>query len=1178
MFSTQIHRHHSAASTPESDAGEHPQGRKRQIESDPVGIQALRRQRRGARKSDFPFKKRTEGRQEPATNRQRRAPLMAPLLIAGWFIGTFIAKVADLGILYVKNQYEYRDVKGKLKQLEKNLRKIQAALFEVDKRRITNPGLEEWLWDLKDSVYAAEDVIDGFEYNLLEDIAKGKNQLFFEEKSNDRAKIKNKFIDTLKLLAFCKEDLNQLDDAIKKFSELVDELGKLLKVVELNVATNKKDDAEIPNWRRTTSPVKPRPLRGRDDEVTKLKMLLKTGNNSNPDSNSFSLVSIVGPGGIGKTELARLVYNEENLNFHIKAWVCVCNNFNVRRLSIEIIESAAFHGHIVLHSINNLDEILKLTDLHSISNLDEIQKILSKCLMGKRFLVVLDDVWEESVANWENLCTAFRSGLEGSRIIVTTQLESVAKMMGTKDIVNLDGLDDKVNWELLKECSLRDQNHAEHRRLERIGWEISQKLGGSPLAAVTVGRALKYDLKEEHWRRILHKKIYEIEEKEGDIVSVLRLSYEQLPAHLKQCYISCSLFPKNHSFEKDDLLQMWMALGFVQANDKYDRMEDIGQDLINELSSRSFFVNAKRKEDKFVIHAVLHELADCISDGEYFRLDGEYEGNQPIRLPDKARHIYVTADNLVMFSKILCKKENVRSLVVAGDLSDGIPKSDFVDSLKDVLDSFKCLRLLMLSVLGSGLPKAIGGLKHLRYLEIPGDVITEWPESFCKLYHLQWVNLKMCSKNLLLPEKMNRLIRLRRLIPSPEAISTIAGVGKLTSLQELKKYHVQLKEGFEVGQLSAMNQLQGKLCISNLQHVESLKKAEQAMLRTKEHLSKLKLHWDYKGEEIIQHSKWEVAEKVIEGLKPHSNLRKLTISGYKGCKSPTWMKNKLLSNLEHLKLRNCGSWKALPPFGELPLLKILHIRSLSSIGKIDTTFFGIDKDKICVNPQKEKKENNVSFPSLEELLFDGLENWNAWDGLENGFELFPCLRRLFIWNCNNLRGPLPLPSFPRELTILLYPPSSTKFPKDTHPTSVLKIYTNNVNLIRDCLEERNRVLLCTLEIHGIFVLRSVIEKDWFFQLNSLKQLVLVNCGTYNPPELQNISFPIIRRASDAQKLNTPPAEASSKELRTRQRDEDQGWNTQPLSTSDVVHMPTPEKTDNKRSKIALGAKQDDASN
>ncbi|CAL9076567.1 unnamed protein product, partial [Musa textilis] len=842
-----------------------------------------------------------------------------------------IAKVADLGILYVKNQYEYRDVKGKLKQLEKNLRKIQAALFEVDKRRITNPGLEEWLWDLKDSVYAAEDVIDGFEYNLLEDIAKGKNQLFFEEKSNDRAKIKNKFIDTLKLLAFCKEDLNQLDDAIKKFSELVDELGKLLKVVELNVATNKKDDAEIPNWRRTTSPVKPRPLRGRDDEVTKLKMLLKTGNNSNPDSNSFSLVSIVGPGGIGKTELARLVYNDENLKFDIKAWVCV---------------------------INNLDEILKLTDLHSISNLDEIQKILSKCLKGKRFLVVLDDVWEESVANWENLCTAFRSGHEGSRIIVTTQLESVAKMMGTKDIVNLDGLDDKVNWELLKECSLRDQNHAEHRRLERIGWEISQKLGGSPLAAVTVGRALKYDLKEEHWRRILHKKIYEIEEKEGDIVSVLRLSYEQLPAHLKQCYISCSLFPKNHSFEKDDLLQMWMALGFVQANDKYDRMEDIGQDLINELSSRSFF---------FVIHAVLHELADCISDGEYFRLDGEYEGNQPIRIPDKARHIYVTADNLVMFSKILCKKENLRSLVVAGDLSDGIPKSDFVD------------------------------------------------KSFCKLYHLQWVNLKMCSKNLLLPEKMNRLIRLRRLIPSPEAISTIAGVGKLTSLQELKKYHVQLKKGFEVGQLSAMNQLQGKLCISNLQHVESLKKAEQAMLRTKEHLSKLKLHWDYKGEEIIQHSKWEVAEKVIEGLKPHSNLRKLTISGYKGCKSPTWMKNKLLSNLEHLKLRNCSSWKALPPFGELPLLKILHIRSLSSIGKIDTTFFGIDKDKICVNPQKEKKENNVSFPSLEELLFDGLENWNAWDGLENGFELFPCLCRLFIWNCNNLRGPLPLPSFLREL-------------------------------------------------------------------------------------------------------------------------------------------------------------------
>ena len=152
---------------------------------------------------------------------------------------------------------------------------------------------------------------------------------------------------------------------------------------------------------------------------------------------------------------------------------------------------------------------------------------------------------------------------------------------------------------------------------------------------------------------------------------------------------------------------------------------------------------------------------------------------------------------------------------------------------------------------------------------------------------------------------------------------------------------MQLKEGFEVGQLSAMNQLQGKLCINNLQYVESMKKAEQAMLHTKEHLSKLKLHWDYNGKEIIQHSKWEDAEKVIEGLKPHSNLRKLTISGYKGCKSPTWMKNKVLSNLEHLKLCNCSSWKALPPFGELPLLKILHIRIT-----IHVTF--IKKEYSCV--------------------------------------------------------------------------------------------------------------------------------------------------------------------------------------------------------------------------------------
>ncbi|THU50417.1 hypothetical protein C4D60_Mb06t19990 [Musa balbisiana] len=1006
---------------------------------------------------------------------------MAELIIAGWFVSSVVTKVTDIIKFYMKNQIEYRkDKKWKLHELEKHLRKIQAAIFEVGKRRITNPSLEAWLWDVKDAVYSVEDIIDDFHYKL-EEKARSKGEGKVSRVSLLAQKVGAETKEFLKAFAFASETTSKLNTAVQTSAKLVEEISILVSVAQFSVVTNKQHGVAIPDWRRTTSPTKSTcRARGRQHDIDRLLNMI--GDASGDDK--YSVVAIVGHGGVGKTHLARLVYNivKEEKRFDIMVWVCACNNFDVRRLSIEMVESAA---------------IKRPSDLHTISNLEEIQNILGEGLMGKRFLIVLDDVWEESNTNWENLCVPLNYGEKGSKIVVTTTNQNVAKMMRTKEIIHLDGVEGEECWELVREHALGDRNHiAIPHKLESIGKKIAMKLGGSPLAAVTVGRALESKLEEEHWRRILRKRICEVKQTEGDIVAVLRLSYEDLPAHLKQCYLSCSLFPRNHCFEKDELVRFWMALGFVRGDDENTIMEDIGEELIEELSGRSFFVNAKRRHDKFELHPILHEFAECVCDGEYFRFEG-IKSSKPIRIPNKAHHVYVAADDLIAVTETLCEKKEIRSLVVAGRLSSTHKdiKTKYNLSLEMVLKSLESLRLLVVSELVSGLPEAIGELKHLRYLEVPGNAITEWPKSFCKLYHLQWLILRMHSKSVSLPDDMNKLSNLRCVDADSEAIAGLPWIGNLIYLQELREYRIQRKKkGFDVGQLKHMNQLR-RLCIRGLQHVESREQAAEAVLEDKEHLRWLELCWSNEGKPIAP----TACKDALEGLRPHPDLRELKINGYKGERAPRWMESKYLLGLEKLEMWSCHQLTSLPPLGELPFLRVLHLRRMDSVEEVGAEFYG---------------STDAPFPSLEELWFDKLNQWKKWDvEAKQRREVFPRLRKLAIGNCRSLTGLITLPSSLDDLVVRFFAGGdSWDLPEDEASTSTLMLHVDNLSLLQRCLQEGHLTSLRRLEIRGSFDLeafaRGLVER--LDHISSLHHLHLT--GVYRPQHLprQLVTLPSLK--------------------------------------------------------------------
>ncbi|XP_020199330.1 putative disease resistance protein RGA3 [Aegilops tauschii subsp. strangulata] len=295
-------------------------------------------------------------------------------------------------------------------------------------------------------------------------------------------------------------------------------------------------------------------------------------------------------------------------------WLHVSEKFDVGRLTKEMVQS---------------DNLTICADLKSISSLDQAQRILQEKLNGNRILIVLDDVWNELSSQWENLCKPLRFAGKGSKVIVTTRSKSVASINEATEIMHLHGLEDEDYWGFFSQCAFGDANPYDFPQLEIIGRQVVNKLAGSPLAAKTVGDSLKLKLEESHWRAVCGSKLWQIEQKEDGIMSSLRLSYEQLPDHLKQCFVYLALFPKKYHARGDEVIQMWRAHAYLNT----EIPDEIAYRYINDLLQLSFIEKVPNQEDHYVVHDLLHDFAELISNGEHFRIEDEFHVCIPRRAP-----------------------------------------------------------------------------------------------------------------------------------------------------------------------------------------------------------------------------------------------------------------------------------------------------------------------------------------------------------------------------------------------------------------------------------------------------------------------------------------------------------------------------------------------------------------
>jgi hypothetical protein len=713
---------------------------------------------------------------------------------------------------------EFKDFFRNRKLNEGVIEKLKIALLsahklreDAQKKQLTDPSVGEWLHKLKDAVYDAEDVLDEIATEALQ----RKLDVEFQTTAY---KVRNS------ISTFFSHFVKEIEPKIEKLVDRLEYLAKQKDVLRLTESVGEESSKRS----HMTSLVEESCIFGRDGDKEKIISLLLSNDASGNEN--LCVIPIVGMGGIGKTTLAQLVYNDERVKEHFKvqAWVCVSDEFDVLKLTKTILEE--------VDSSTNVDS----------KNLNLLQHALNKKLMGNKFLLVLDDVWNENCADWEVLSNPFKSVAPGSMVIVTTRNDSVASIMRTAPTHRLNTLLEDDCWSLFAKHAFYDDNSdARHPELEVIGRKIVKKCQGLPLAAKTIGGFLRCKLDVDEWERILKSELWDSPTTiKTNILPALSLSYTYLPSHLKQCFAYCSIFPKDYVLNKYELVSLWMAEGFLKET-KDKRMEEVGEDYLKDLTSRALLEQSSGNKSSFVMHDLVNDLAKYVSGQFTFKLgvDNSHE------IVNQTRHLSYIREPFNNFKKFeaLYVARRLRTFFA---LNFQLPPSDLYLTKSvplDLLPNLRCLRVLSLSHYRNmtELPKSIGKIKHLRYLDLSSTPIKRLPNSICKLCNLQTLNLSGCKDLASLPRDMQKLINLRHLDISGTAIKKMPmQLSSLKCLQTLTKFIIGKHSGACIEELGKLANLRGRLSVSELQNILSHSKALKACLNDRKYLEELVLKWN----------------------------------------------------------------------------------------------------------------------------------------------------------------------------------------------------------------------------------------------------------------------------------------------------------------------------------------------
>ncbi|XP_017241927.1 putative disease resistance protein RGA1 [Daucus carota subsp. sativus] len=682
----------------------------------------------------------------------------------------------------------------------------------------------------------------------------------------------------------------------------------------------------------------------------------------------------------------------------------------------------------------------------------------------------------------------------------------------------VEKLSEEDSWELFKRRAFSRGGVLETAKFAAMGRKMVERCGGLPLAIKALEGLLHSKKSEQEWLRIQDSATWDSND---DVLPSLRLSYDNLPhSSLKKCFAYCSILPKDSEIWKDEMVCIWMALGFLLPPKGSNKlMEDIGSEYFNILLWNCLLQDGERNYEggiySYKMHDLVHDLALDLSKHHSVTVKADHELN------DISKAIYVRVDEGISNIKPPILRRNFEKVQVL-----------YAESriVRDLVPYPRHLIGLVLKHSYEGeLPNSLSNLKYLKYLDISRCYnMNKLPDYIARLYNLQTLSVQSATQ---LPRNICNLINLRHILVfdsyynDVESSDMFSGIERLSCLQTLPHFVVSRDHQCVIGQLGSFKNLQGTLRLFALGDVENMEEASKTSLHTKSNIEHLKLVWK-KNEDVMGKKEYN-HEDVMEGLQPHANLKELTVENFTGKKFATWIT--IMTNLEFITFRNCKRCEEFPQLGHLPKLRKIFIKGMDNVKVISSHLCG-SQGGISGELNENGAEETVAtmYPSLTHLYLRNspkLEEWvdPAMDTSgedPNNVLAFPKLEVLDIKRCSKLRR-IPGSCYPLMKTLHIRDLDSSKLLESLSKKACGLTYlqlqnisggvgcssSSSMNCIMGELLENNSVSLKTLSVgklQGLTYLTLgvglksllVIDLPDLNTINVIKDLSIWGCPNY----------------------------------------------------------------------------------
>ncbi|KAJ7013611.1 disease resistance protein [Populus alba x Populus x berolinensis] len=654
------------------------------------------------------------------------------------------------------------------------------------------------------------------------------------------------------------------------------------------------------------------------------------------EEKQVGIVGLYGMGGVGKTTLLTRINNEslKTLDyFDIVIWVVVSKDLKLNTVQESI-------GRIIGCS----------DDLWKNKSLDEKAVDIFNALRRKRFVMLLDDIWER--VDLKKLGVPLPDTNNGSKVVFTTRSEAICGLMDADKTVKVNCLEGGDAWDLFRK-KVGEQTLCGHPDIHKLARDVASECGGLPLALITIGRAMACKKTPQEWRHaieVLRKSASEFSGMGDEVFPLLKFSYDNLSKQkIRTCFLYCSLFPEDFLINKNDLIDYWIGEGISDESDDREVVVNWGYDVIGCLLHACLLED---KDDCVRMHDVIRDMALWIASDierdqqKFFVQTGAQLSKAPeVGKWEGARRVSLMANDIVNLSETP-NCSNLRTLFLGSIHLNKISRGffQFMPNLT-VLDLSNNISLL-------GLPRGVWKLVSLQYLNLSRTGIKELPKELSELVKLRYLNLEYTHSLYLLPHGVIScfpMMRVLRMFRSEDCILSRdeSLVEELQCLEKLNMLTVTIRSAAALERLSSFQGMQSSTRVLYLELFHDSKLVNFSSLANMKNLDTLHIcHCGSLEELQIDCNLAQVATTE----RPFRSLSSVYVENCLKLSNLTWLI--LAQNLTFLSLSNCPKLVEVASVEKLPEVPEL-VENLNPFAKL-------------------KAVELVSLPNLKSFYWNGL--------------------------------------------------------------------------------------------------------------------------------------------------------------------------------------------------------------